>query len=148
MRIATIGFTRKSAQQFFQLLRDAKVTRIVDVRLNNASQLAGFAKRDDLAWFAKELCGVEYVHEPLLAPTKEILNDYRHNRIGWDEYETRFMDLMKLRRIESSLPRETVENGCLLCSEDQPHQCHRRLVTEYLKEHWDGLEITHLGLKG
>ena len=147
MRIATIGFAGKPAQRFFELLREAGITRIVDVRLHNASQLAGFAKRDDLAWFAKELCGVKYVHEPRLAPTKELLNDYRHKRISWDTYETRFIDLMRQRRIESTLPRETVENGCLLCSEDQPHRCHRRLVVEYLDEHWGGLEVTHLGLK-
>lgn len=147
MRIATIGFAGKSAQRFFELLREAGIRRIVDVRLHNASQLAGFAKRDDLAWFAKELCGVEYVHEPRLAPTKELLNDYRQNRINWDEYEVRFMDLMKQRRIESTVARETVDNGCLLCSEDQPHRCHRRLVAEYLDGHWGGLDVTHLGLR-
>ncbi|MCY4589086.1 MAG: DUF488 domain-containing protein [Alphaproteobacteria bacterium] len=147
MRIVTIGFTRKSAQHFFQLLRDAGITRIVDVRLHNNSQLAGFAKREDLAWLAKELCGVEYVHEPALAPTKELLDDYRRRRISWERYETRFIDLMKQRRIETTLPRETVANSCLLCSEDQPHRCHRRLVAEYLNEHWGGLEVTHLGLR-
>jgi len=147
MRLSTIGFTRKSAQRFFELLRNAGVRRIVDVRLNNNSQLAGFAKKDDLAWFARELCGMDYVHVPDLAPTKELLNDYRQRRIGWETYEARFIDLMKARRIESGLSKDVVNDGCLLCSEDQPHHCHRRLVAEYLREHWGELEIRHLGLE-
>ncbi len=147
MKVSTIGFTRKSAQRFFELLREAGVARIVDVRLHNGSQLAGFAKKNDLAWFARELCGADYVHAPSLAPTKELLNDYRQGRISWDVYETRFIDLMRARRIESTLSRELVDKGCLLCSEDQPHHCHRRLVAEYLEDHWGGLEIQHLGLE-
>ncbi len=145
MKIATIGFTKKSASRFFELLRSSGVARIVDVRLNNASQLAGFAKKDDLAWFARELCGLDYVHEPAFAPTKALLNDYRNGRITWDAYEKRFLDLMKERSIESTVSRELVSNGCLLCSEDQPHNCHRRLVAEYLSDRWGGLEIDHLG---
>lgn len=148
MKVSTIGFTKKSAQQFFELLRGAGVKRIVDVRLNNGSQLAGFAKKNDLAWFARELCDVEYVHVPSLAPTKELLSGYRKREIGWDTYETRFKALMKERRIESVLSREAVSDGCFLCSEDQPHHCHRRLVAEYLKAHWGGLEIEHLGMTG
>ena len=144
MKVSTIGFTRKSARRFFELLRLSGAARIVDVRLNNASQLAGFAKRGDLAWFARELCGIDYVHVPDLAPTKELLRDYRQGQIGWDAYETRFVDLMKARRIESTLSREIVDNGCLLCSEDRPHRCHRRLVAEYLEQRWGGLEIEHL----
>ena len=147
MRVSTIGFTKKSAQRFFELLRESGATRIVDVRLNTGSQLAGFAKKDDLAWFARELCGVDYLHVPSLAPTKELLSDYRKKRISWSIYETRFIELMKSRRIESDLSPEIVHNGCLLCSEDQPHHCHRRLVAEYLKEHWGELQIEHLGLK-
>ncbi len=147
MKVSTIGFTRKSAQRFFELLRESGVRRIVDVRLNNVSQLSGFAKRDDLAWFARELCGVEYVHAPSLAPTKELLSGYRQGRISWDTYETQFIALMKERRIESTLSKEQVTDGCLLCSEDQPHHCHRRLVAEYLNQQWGGLEIHHLGMK-
>ena len=145
MKVSTIGFTRKSAQRFFELLRQSGAARIVDVRLHNRSQLAGFAKKDDLAWLARELCGVDYVHVPSLAPTKQLLSDYRQKQIGWAAYETRFLELMKERRIEVTLSREVVDNGCLLCSEDQPHRCHRRLVAEYLEEHWGGLEIVHLG---
>ncbi len=147
MIVSTIGFTRKSAQRFFELLRESGVRRIVDVRLRNGSQLAGFAKKDDLAWFVRELCGVEYVHMPSLAPTDELLREYRKGQIGWDTYETRFIALMKTRQIESTLSREVVDGDCLLCSEDQPHHCHRRLVAEYLKEHWGELQIEHLGLK-
>ncbi len=147
MKVSTIGFTRKSAQRFFELLRESGTRRIVDVRLSNGSQLAGFAKKGDLAWFARELCNIDYVHVPDLAPTKELLGEYRQGRISWETYADRFVDLMKSRRIESVLPREVVNNGCLLCSEDQPHHCHRRLVAEYLKEHWGDLEIEHLGLK-
>ena len=147
MKVSTIGFTRKSAQRFFQLLRDARVRRIVDVRLHNSSQLAGFAKKDDLAWFARELCGIDYIHVPDLAPTKELLSDYRQGRIGWEAYEARFIELMEERRVESVLSREVVSEGCLLCSEDQPHHCHRRLIAEYLNERWGELEIRHLGLK-
>ena len=145
MKILTIGFTKKSAQQFFELLRDSGVERIVDVRLNNASQLSGFAKRDDLAWFAQELCGIDYIHEPILAPTKELLSNFRQGRISWDIYETRFIDLMKKRQIESVLSKDVINNGCLLCSENQPHHCHRRLVAEYLIEQWGELEVRHLG---
>jgi len=147
MKLTTIGFTKKSAQQFFELLRASGVKRIVDVRLNNTSQLAGFAKSADLAWFARELCGIDYVHVPILAPTKELLSGYRQGRIGWGAYETRFNSLMKEREIESELSREDVDDGCLLCSEDQPHHCHRRPVAEYLNRHWGGLEVEHLGMK-
>ncbi len=147
MKVSTIGFTRKSAQRFFELLRESGTRRIVDVRLRNGSQLAGFAKKGDLAWFARELCGIDYVHVPDLAPTNELLGAYRQGRISWDAYEERFVDLMKARRIESVLPGDVVDNACLLCSEDQPHHCHRRLVAEYLKEHWGDVEIEHLGLK-
>ena len=122
-------------------------SRIVDVRLNNGSQLAGFAKKNDLAWFARELCGLEYKHEPSLAPQKELLGDYRNKFISWSEYEKRFVELMRKRRIESTLSRDVLNNSCLLCSEDQPHHCHRRLVAEYLKEQWDDVEIEHLGME-
>ncbi len=147
MKVLTIGFTRKSAQRFFDLLRQSCVERIVDVRLNSGSQLSGFAKKDDLAWFARELCNLDYIHEPSLAPTKDLLGDYRKGKISWDMYETRFIDLLRARRIESRLSREIVHNGCLLCSEDQPHHCHRRLVAEYLQDHWGELDIVHLGFR-
>jgi uncharacterized protein (DUF488 family) len=144
MKVFTIGFTKKSAQRFFDLLRSSGAKRVVDVRLNNVSQLAGFAKRDDLAYFLKEICGMEYVHLPMLAPTQEMLDEYKKRRGDWQTYETQFLGLMKQRRIEDTIPRETVADGCLLCSEDKPHQCHRRLVAEYLKQHWGDVDVSHL----
>lgn len=145
MKILTIGFTKKTAQRFFEVLRASGAKRVVDVRLNNVSQLAGFAKKDDLAYFLKEICGMDYVHLPALAPTKELLDEYKKRHGDWDTYGARFLDLMKQRRIEETIPREAIADGCLLCSEDKPHHCHRRLVAEYLKQHWGDVDIAHLG---
>ena len=145
MNLCTIGFTRKPARRFFELLRQSGARRVVDVRLNNESQLAGFTKKDDLPYFLDKLCGMEYVHLPVLAPTKEILDDYKKRNGDWATYEDRFLALMRKRRIEETVPRVIVADGCLLCSEDKPHHCHRRLVAEYLNQHWGGIEISHLG---
>ncbi len=145
MKIFTIGFTKTTAQRFFKTLKASGAKRIVDVRLNNVSQLAGFAKKEDLAFFAKEICGMEYVHVPALAPTKEMLDDYKKHGGDWNAYEAKFLDLMKQRRIEETISRDLVLDGCLLCSEDKPHHCHRRLVAEYLKQHWGDVNIAHLG---
>ncbi|MBC8243437.1 MAG: DUF488 domain-containing protein [Verrucomicrobia bacterium] len=145
MKVFTIGFTKKNAQQFFNALRKSGAKRVVDVRLNNVSQLAGFAKRDDLAFFLKEVCGMDYVHTLELAPTKEMLDEYKKRKGDWATYEKRFLDLMEKRKIEERIPKEVVAEGCLLCSEDKPHHCHRRLVAEYLKQHWGDVDISHLG---
>ncbi len=145
MKLSTIGFTKKSARRFFDLLRQSGTKRIVDVRLNNGSQLAGFAKKNDLEYFLDALCGMEYVHLPTLAPTKEMLDDYKKRKGDWKTYEDRFIALMRERRIEETIPQEIIADGCLLCSEDKPHHCHRRLVAEYLKQHWGNVEIGHLG---
>lgn len=145
MKLYTIGFTKKKAETFFDLLCSSGVRRIVDVRLNNVSQLAGFAKRDDLAYFAKAICGMDYVHLPELAPTQPILDGYKKERGDWGTYEEQFLELMRQRRIEETLSREDLADGCLLCSEDKPHNCHRRLVAEYLEQHWGDVEIVHLG---
>ena len=145
MKIFTIGFTKKSANRFFELLRTSGARRVVDVRLNNVSQLAGFAKRDDLAYFLAKICGMDYVHLPVLAPTKQMLDDFKKKGGDWSTYESRFLDLMRARRVERTVARETVADGCLLCSEDTPEHCHRRLVAEYLDRHWGGIDITHLG---
>jgi uncharacterized protein (DUF488 family) len=145
VKIFTIGFTKKSAQTFFGLLKNASVRRLVDVRLNNVSQLAGFTKRDDLRFFTKAICGIEYVHVPELAPTSEILDPYKKQKNGdWPLYERQFLDLMSARRIEETVSRELLDGGCLLCSEETPHHCHRRLVAEYLKEKWGGIDIEHI----
>ena len=140
----TIGFTKKTAAEFFELLRKSGTRRIVDVRLNNVSQLAGFSKRDDLKYFLKEILGIDYIHEPLLAPTADILNAYKKHKGDWNSYEPAFLDLMRKREIEKRLDPATIQAGCLLCSEDKPHHCHRRLVAEYLRDHWGDMDIRHL----
>ncbi len=144
MKVYTIGFTKTSAESFFARLREADVSKVIDVRLNNVSQLAGFAKKNDLRYFLDTICSVDYEHHPELAPTKDLLDGYKKRKGSWADYETRFLDLMRRRRIEKTLKRDAVDGGCLLCSEDTPHHCHRRLVVEYLKEKWGDLEITHL----
>ena len=145
MDIYTIGFTKKNAETFFGYLRSEKIKTLVDVRLNNVSQLAGFAKKDDLKFLLRELCGSQYLHAPELAPTKEILNAYKKGNISWEIYEDRFLNLMAQRHIERQVKPELLDHGCLLCSEHEPHFCHRRLVVEYLNDHSDlKLEVKHL----
>jgi uncharacterized protein (DUF488 family) len=145
MDIYTIGFTKKSAETFFKFIKYSDIKTLIDVRLNNVSQLAGFAKKDDLKYFLRELCSVEYIHTPDLAPTKEILDPYQDKKIKWDAYEDLFMNLMAKRNIEKSITKELLDGGCLLCSEHEPHHCHRRLVVEYLNKHSDlDLKVKHL----
>jgi uncharacterized protein (DUF488 family) len=144
MKIFTIGFTKKSARTFFTKLRESGALRVVDVRLNNVSQLAGFAKKDDLQFFLREICHMDYVHLPILAPTAEMLDTYKKKKREWSAYERDFLALMKSRDIENNIPREQIADGCLLCSEEKPHNCHRRLVAEYLREKWTDLEIVHI----
>ena len=145
MRVYTIGFTKKSASDFFELLRDAGAKRLVDVRLNNISQLAGFAKKDDLEYFLQKICRMKYVHLPELAPTKEMLDGYRKEHRDWQTYEREFLALMDERRVGKMGIKRLINGGCLLCSEEKPERCHRRLVAEYLDRHWGGVEIVHLG---
>jgi uncharacterized protein (DUF488 family) len=145
MEVFTIGFTKKTAEQFFGLLRRNGIRRLVDVRLNNVSQLAGFAKRDDLRFFLQEICGAEYVHEPLLAPTQEMLDALKKKKGDWADYEREFLALIAGRKIEERLERSLFAvPAVLLCSEPTPQQCHRRLVVEYLQKKWGDLRITHL----
>jgi uncharacterized protein (DUF488 family) len=144
MKLFTIGFTKKSAEVFFTRLINAGVNRLVDVRLNNVSQLAGFTKKDDLRYFTKAICNIDYVHMPALAPTKDILDAYKKQKGDWELYERRFLDLMRSRHIEEKTSRDALDGGCLLCSEEKPDHCHRRLVAEYLKEHWRDVEIEHI----
>lgn len=142
--VYTIGFTKKNAAQFFEKLRGSGVKRVVDVRLNNSSQLAGFSKRDDLKYFLDKILGIEYVEEPLLAPTQPLLDAYKKNGGDWAVYERAFLDLMAERKIEDKIDPALLAGGCLLCSEDKPHQCHRRLVAEYLHARWGNLQIHHI----
>jgi len=144
VRVFTIGFTKKPAHRFFEMLRSSGARRVVDVRLNNVSQLAGFAKKDDLAYFLKEICKMEYVHLPELAPTQEMLDEYKKRHRDWNTYETGFLALMKQRRIEGTISRDVIAESCFLCSEDKPHHCHRRLVAEYLQRACGDVSIHHL----
>jgi len=144
MTVFTIGFTKKSAETFFTRLKNAGVKRLVDVRLNNVSQLAGFTKKDDLRYFTKAICGIDYVHVPALAPTADILDAFKKHKGDWGVYEEQFLDLMRSRRVEETVSPDMLEGGCLLCSEETPHHCHRRLVAEYLKDKWGDVEIEHL----
>ncbi|MDE3230272.1 MAG: DUF488 domain-containing protein [Chloroflexota bacterium] len=145
MDIYTTGFTKKTAEQFFESLRRAGIRRLLDIRLNNSSQLAGFSKRDDLAYFLRVICGAGYQHEPLLAPTQELLDAYKKRKGEWADYERRFLALMRERRIEQRIPRSIFATPTvLLCSEATPEHCHRRLVAEYLRDHWGDLTIIHI----
>ena len=143
IKVFTIGFTKKSAREFFTLLERAGVKRIVDVRLNNISQLAGFAKKDDLQFFLERL-GIGYLHLPILAPTQDMLDAYKKEKGSWADYEKKFLALMHERQIESHVKKEVLDEGCLLCSEDTPEHCHRRLVVEYLREKWGTVSVVHL----
>jgi uncharacterized protein (DUF488 family) len=147
MEIYSIGFTQKTAAQFFSLLKQHNIRRLLDVRLNNVSQLAGFAKRDDLKFFLKEICNADYVHDPNLAPTQEMLDRYKKEKFPWSEYESAFLDLIAHRKIETTVdPQLFALPTVLLCSEPTPEHCHRRLVLEYLAKNWPHhqLQIRHL----
>jgi len=145
MEIYSIGFTQKSAGEFFGALKAHGIERLLDVRLNNTSQLAGFAKQADLAYFLREICGAVYEHEPLLAPTQEMLDAYKKRKGDWGVYEGEFLALMRERNVESAISRESfAKKTVLLCSEPTAEHCHRRLVLEYLQEKWGGVSIVHL----
>ncbi|HEY9637523.1 MAG TPA: DUF488 domain-containing protein [Coleofasciculaceae cyanobacterium] len=144
VNLFTIGFTRKTAQQFFDTLVNARVKRVIDTRLNNISQLAGFTKRTDLEYFLRKIGDIGYVHLLELAPTKDILDDYKKNNGDWATYEKKFLKLINERQIEKKISPELLAGSCLLCSEAKPHHCHRRLVAEYLKDKWRNINIYHL----
>ena len=144
MKLFTIGFTKKSAEEFFTRLQAAGVQRVVDVRLNNTSQLAGFAKVRDLAYLLRATSGIDYVHMPDFAPTQEILDAYKKQKGSWDEYEPAFMALMVERGVRDGAGKTLRDGDCLLCSEVMPDQCHRRLVIEHLQQHDADIEVVHL----
>ena len=144
IKLVTIGFTQKTAEVFFGKLQEAGVKKVIDVRLNNVSQLAGFSKKDDLIYFLNKLCECGYRHEPLLAPTKNILDSYKKQKITWAKYEKRFNDLLREREAHALVSRSELHRACLLCSEPTPDGCHRRLVAEYISHHFGSVEITHL----
>ena len=145
MEVYTIGFTKRTAAEFFGTLRAQGIRRLLDVRLNNSSQLAGFSKRDDLRFFLHELCDAEYLYEPQLAPSPELFAAYRKQRGTWETYEEGFLRLMAERCVQAHLDRWLFEaTTVLLCSEPVADRCHRRLVLEYLQRWWGEFRIVHL----
>ena len=145
MEIYSIGFTQKSASEFFGRLKAHGIERLLDVRLNNTSQLAGFAKQSDLPYFLKEICGAAYEHEPLLAPTQEILDAFKKRKGSWEVYRGAYIALLRERKAESALSPESFrKRTVLLCSEATAEHCHRGLALEYLQKHWEGVIIRHI----
>lgn len=144
MNLYTIGFTKKSAKQFFELLKKNQVECLIDTRLNNKSQLAGFAKKEDLEYFLEKIVNIKYVYKPEFAPSNEILTKYKKGAMSWQEYEEKYLCLLAERKILKNLDFSQLENACFLCSEHSPHHCHRRLLAEYLKQHNPSLEIIHI----
>jgi uncharacterized protein (DUF488 family) len=147
VNLFTIGFTKKNAEEFFGILTEAEVSKIVDIRLNNSSQLSGFAKRQDLEYFLRVICNIQYVHLLDLAPTQELLDDYKNRKatkMTWNIYAHKFEKLMNDRQIKNKFLPDFFDKSCLLCSEPSPLNCHRRLVAEHLKESWENVAIKHL----
>lgn len=144
MTLYTIGFSGKSAEQFFVLLTKNGVKRVLDVRLNNTNQLAGFTKRDDLRFFLSRIAGIDYVHLPQFAPSSELLKGYRSHLVTWPEYQGRYLALLADRGALASLDPLIFDGACLLCSEATPEHCHRRLLAEYLATNVPGVKIVHL----
>jgi len=140
----TIGFTKKTAKQFFELLKKNNVKKVIDIRLNNKSQLAGFSKGDDLQYFLHEIAGISYVHILMYAPTEDILKKYQKGEISWAEYQTKYLDLLEKRKIIETLEPVNLDGACLLCSEEHPDQCHRRLLAEYIQRQFRDIKIIHL----
>lgn len=144
IQLYTIGFTKKPAETFFTLLKDSGVNRLIDTRINNVSQLSGFAKGTDLKYFAEELVNISYEHSIYLAPTKELLTLYRTKKLTWPEYEIEYLNLLDTRKIAQKINIEKLHKNCLLCSEHKPEKCHRRLLAEYLQQVRNDIQITHL----
>jgi uncharacterized protein (DUF488 family) len=142
--IYTIGFAGKNAREFFTKLKVAGIKTLIDIRLNNKSQLAGFTKEQDLPYFLEEIAGIKYVHKSELAPTKDILDAYKKKEIDWSEYEKRFHQLLIDRHVENTLTPQLMDKSCLLCSEPKPDKCHRRITAEYLSKLWGNVKIIHL----
>ena len=140
----TIGFTRKGAERFFGLLAEAGVRVLLDIRARPDSQLAGFARGPDLAWFLRRLCNIEYRVLPVLAPDKALLDDYRAGTLDWDGYTQRYLAALDASDAAHGLSADDLDHACLLCAEDNPAQCHRRLAAEWLQQRTPGLQITHL----
>lgn len=145
VRLFTIGFTQKNASTFFELLGARKVKLIIDTRLNNSSQLAGFSKKDDLAYFARRLCGAEYWHFEDSAPTENMLKAYKSGAMSWSDYAVEYKSLIERRHVERQLKQEKLDYSCLLCSESKPHHCHRSILADYITNRFDiPITVVHL----
>lgn len=144
IRLFTIGFGRKSAEKFFSLLEKAQVREVLDIRLHNTSQLAGFAKRDDLRYFLKRIANIGYTHLPLLAPTEALLKGWQHKQLDWSDYKDTFQQILSERAVLRQLQSADLDRACLLCSEPDPEHCHRRLVAEHLQTAWKQVKVHHL----
>jgi len=144
MNLYTIGFTKKDARTFFGLLIDNEVRTVIDVRIHNQSQLAGFTKKDDLPYFLEKIAGIGYVHLIDAAPDESLMKNIHGKKITWQAFETTYQELLVKRKVFEKMDQKILDNGCLLCSEPTPEHCHRRLFAEYLKERIPDLEIVHL----
>lgn len=144
IKLFTIGFTRKSASSFFEILKKSGVRKLIDTRLNNTSQLSGFAKQNDLKYFLSEIGGIDYFHDLSLAPTEDILSAYKKKQISWQDYSQKYLETIRTRKVESATNLDELQDVCFLCSEDKPHFCHRRLAAEYFQSHFNNLQIIHL----
>ena len=144
MEVYTIGFAGKSAETFFTSLVKHGVRKVIDIRLSNVSQLAGFTKKNDLKYFLKVIAGIEYEYLPQLSASKELMTGFRQGKIAWKDYETTYLALLEERQVLKTLKPENFNRACLLCSEEKPDHCHRRLAAEWLKGKWEGVEIKHI----
>jgi uncharacterized protein (DUF488 family) len=144
MELFTIGFAGKSAEVFFTSLVKHGVKKVIDIRLNNVSQLAGFTRKNDLKYFLKVIAGIEYEYVPLLAATKELMDGFRGGKNSWEEFEAAYLDLLEERQVLAKLKPEDFDKACLLCSEEKPDHCHRRLAAEWLQRKWEGVKIIHI----
>ena len=140
----TIGFTKKTAEEFFEALKNRKVAKLLDVRLNNKSQLAGFAKSIDLKYFLKIIANIEYIHLPEFAPTQDLLKGYRNKEISWESYEKQYLSLIKKENKLAQHDKALFHNACFLCSEETAERCHRRLLAEYISDANRDVEIVHI----
>jgi uncharacterized protein (DUF488 family) len=145
-RLYTIGFTQKTAEQFFTVLEQAGVKTVVDTRLNNRSQLAGFSKADDLAFFLRRIGQIGYRYEPDLAPTQDLLDSYKKDKGTWEAYAAAYLSIIQSRQIGNLFTVAELADSCFLCSEHEPTHCHRRLAAEYFQGIYPEIEIVHLGL--
>ena len=144
VKVFTMGYVGKNAREFFDILKQAGIKKVVDVRLYNTSQLAGFTKKHDLEYFLLTIVGAEYIHIPIMAPTKQLLNDYKKGLLNWQQYKTQFNSIIAERQIEKHITPQDMDMACFLCSEAKADNCHRRLVVEHLAEHWQNISINHL----